>query len=392
MMSKKLLILNMLDGGIYIHVPFCRNKCIYCDFYSGGQRIAEWDKYIKAILCELVVRKDEVSFKPSTLYIGGGTPSLIPSVYFEKLIDELNQGLGVNHWQEFTIEVNPEDISEHQCKVWKNAGVNRISIGIQSLNDTELKMIGRKHSAQDSIEAFNLLKNYFDNISVDLMFGIPHQSLNSYIESLQRVIDLKPTHVSSYSLMLEPGTAMTLLVEKEKIKLPDEDEWMKMFQTTHNFLKVAGYDRYEISNYALPGYRSIHNSSYWDGKPYLGLGPSAHSYDGYKMRRANLNDIKKYIKHFSKSTVNINEMGSFYNEEILNDEELKEEFIMTRLRRSSGFNIREYAVRFGENEKNILLKRAQGYISGGLMKCDDENLSFTDSGFEISDTILSHLI
>ena len=192
--------------------------------------------------------------------------------------------------------------------------------------------------------------------------------------------------------MLEPGTAMTLLVEKEKIKLPDEGEWMKMFQTTNNFLKVAGYDRYEISNYALPGYRSIHNSSYWDGKPYLGLGPSAHSYDGYKMRRANPNDIKKYIKHFSKCTVNINEMGSFYNEEILTDEELKEEFIMTRLRRSSGFNIREYAVRFGENEKNILLKRAQGYISGGLMKCDDENLSFTDSGFEISDTILSHLI
>lgn len=376
----------MKEGGIYVHVPYCRNKCLYCDFYSGGERIADWDNFNKAVINELKSRFGEINFRPTTLYLGGGTPSLMPSDNFKGIIADINSSLNIEAWKEFTIEVNPEDVNESKCKIWKDSGVNRISLGIQSLNDSELKVIGRKHSAQDAVRAFNLMQNYFENISVDLMFGIPDQTIDSFTTTLDRIIELSPNHISAYSLMLEPGTAMTLLVNKYGLKLPKEDEWLQMFQIANSKLKESGYLRYETSNYALTGYESKHNKSYWMGLPYLGLGPGAHSYNGDRIRRSNPNDIKGFINNYILNPT------VFYKEENLSEEELKEEMIMTRLRMAKGLDLKEFNLAFGEKEKNNLLHRASPFIKQNLMKEKEGSLSFTYEGFLISDSILSKLI
>ena len=378
----------MEKGGIYIHVPFCRNKCLYCDFYTGGVRIADWDTYIKSILNEFRQRREEVDFIPRTLYIGGGTPSLIPIDKFKKLIKSINRIAGVGEWEEFTIEVNPEDVSNDNIHGWKDNGANRISIGIQSLNDNELKTIGRSHNALCAINSLEKLVLNFENISADLMFGIPGQTIHSYNKSLEEIIKYHPSHISSYSLMLEEGTALTHLAEKKRITLPDEEEWLEMFSLTTEFLKSHGYLRYEISNYSFPGFESRHNSSYWHGNPYLGLGPGAHSYNGDKIRRANPNDIKGYLNYFSSDKVS--EM--FYNEEILKDKELKEEMIMTRLRTSKGLNRIEFINKWGTKSWEKIRRKSEPYIQQKKMKEIEGYLSFTDKGFIISDVILSELI
>lgn len=340
----------MEEGGIYIHIPYCKNKCLYCDFYSGGERIADWKSLVEGIITEFESREVELKFNPETLYIGGGTPSLLPFDSLNILISSLNKRLEKDYWKEFTIEVNPEDVTQEKCEEWKNIGINRISLGLQTLNDHELKFIGRKHSASTGEMAIELLKEFFENISVDLMFGLPDQNLQSYEFTLRKVISLRPKHISSYSLMLEQGTALTLLQQQGKINLPKEEEWLKMFNITKELLLEAGYLQYEISNYAMDGFESRHNSNYWLGKPYLGLGPSAHSYDGARIRRANPSDIKGYLKHFVKSEKNGN---VFYNQEFLSDIELEEEMIMTRLRMSSGLNLKTFEKKFGQGRKKI---------------------------------------
>ena len=389
----------MERSGVYIHIPFCRNKCLYCDFYSAGLRIADWPKYINCLLKELNERQKELFLTPSTLYIGGGTPSLIPVSEFEWLIHSVNEVWGVKNWDEFTIEVNPEDINENKCDIWKKSGVNRISIGIQSLCDEELQKIGRRHSASEAIEAIRLLKKYFRNISVDLMFGLPGQTPKSYKENLKAILNLSPQHISSYALMLEPGTPMTLLQKEKRINLPDENEWEEMYRTTHNILKENGYIRYEISNFALPGFESLHNSSYWLSYPYLGIGPGAHSYDGNRTRRGNPSDLKRYLNFFSPGSENdtknyrdLIDTEKFYEEEYLSDIELKEEYILTRLRMANGIDINEFSNKFGEIETKRILAKSEKYVNSAEMFLSDESLGFTDKGIAISDRILSDLI
>lgn len=379
----------MKESGLYIHIPFCRSKCLYCDFYAGGERIVNWKEMISSLLNELKERSNELITPPTTLYIGGGTPSLIPDSQLFELIEGISSIYGISNWGEFTIEVNPEDVTFQKIKTWVKAGINRISLGVQTLNDNELKAIHRNHDASTAKKSIELLLNNFNNVSVDVMFGLPEQTLNSYQRSLQEICDYQPTHISSYSLMLEKGTAMTLLVSQNKIKLPNEEEWLSMFNYTHYYLKEKGYIRYEISNYALPGYESKHNNFYWKGNPYLGLGPAAHSYDGKLIRRFNPADIKGYIHRFSnmESLYKTN----FFDEEKLSNNEIKEEFIMTRLRTIDGISLKEYNDKFGEKEKINLLQKARYFIDSGALKEENEKLSFTESGFLISDTVLSTL-
>lgn len=378
----------MEEGGIYIHVPFCRNKCLYCDFYSAGSRIADWNAYEEAVVNEFHERKDEIGQIPTTFYIGGGTPSLMPLKNMERIVETINKGFGKFLWKEFTLEVNPEDVTKDNSEQWKKIGVNRVSIGIQSLNDTELKKIGRRHDSLEGIEAIQILKEDFDNISVDIMFGLPGQTIESYKDTLERIIDLDPTHISSYSLMLEKGTAMTLLAEKERIILPEEEEWLNMYRLTTSFLKRAGYRRYEISNYSLPGRESKHNSNYWLGKPYLGLGPGAHSYDGAGIRRGNPYDLKGYLKRFSENK----DTTPFYNEEILTDVEIQEEYVMTRLRTVNGIGLTDFERNFGKNEMGKLLNKVESYLRQGNIKKENGRIFLTDEGFKVFDTILSSLI
>lgn len=379
----------MKAGGIYLHIPFCRSKCLYCDFYSGGSRIADWNVYIRSMINELQARESELNFHPVTLYIGGGTPSLIPPNNLEELISTISKKTGSGPWEELTLEVNPEDVSSELCHSWKNIGINRISIGIQSLNDDELKRIGRRHDALTAMKSIELVKEEFDNVSVDLMFGLPGQRVESYKKSLDGIISLQPSHLSAYSLMLESGTAMTLLEEKGKISLPDEDEWIEMFKITTEKFQSEGYRRYEISNYSLPGYESRHNSNYWNSSPYLGLGPGAHSYDGHKTRKANPKDIKGYIKFFNEK---IKCENPFYIEEKLTDKEHQEEMIMTRLRTVKGLDMKEYEEYYGENKINILRHQASGFISRGFMEEESGFLYFTEKGFLIMNDILINLI
>lgn len=378
-------------SGLYLHIPFCKHKCLYCDFYTGGSRIADWQVYAKCLINELKLRKDEISEKYETLYFGGGTPSLIPTETFKYLTEGLKKVLSQKNWDEFTIEVNPEDVTKENTRQWKKSGVDRISIGIQTLNDSELISIGRRH---DSITAENVLKyliKEFGNISIDLMFGLPNQTLESYNKTLDKILKIKPPHISSYALMLEEGTALTLLEKQGKIKLPKEEEWIQMSDLTTKRLLENGYNRYEISNFSLEGYESKHNYSYWEGLPYLGLGPGAHSYDGKRLRRANPNNIKGYLKFFDDIPSKRNN-SNFFIEEILTEEELREEMILTRMRTTYGLKLEEYKTNFGVQQKETLLKKAEKFIKSGYLKEGNDKLIFTNKGFQISDTILTSLI
>lgn len=379
---------NNREGGLYVHIPFCKNKCLYCDFYTGGVRIARWNEYVDSLLAELVSRENEMNFEVSTLYLGGGTPSLMPPPELLRLVKGINKICKREKYEEFTIEVNPEDVTDEKIKAWRESGINRISLGVQTLDDGELKKIGRRHSKADVEEAYNKLTNTFDNISLDVMFGIPGQTIDSYRETLKKIIQLSPSHISSYSLMLEEGTAMTLLAREGKIILPGEDEWIEMARLTNTHLQKAGYIRYETSNYAKPGKESRHNLKYWKGNPYMGLGPGAHSYDGDRVRRGNPNDLKGYIDRFYKG----GNMERFFDEEILGEEEMREEILMTRLRMKEGLDLREYYERFGEKRGEILVAQAENLLKTGFMKLEKEKVSLTDEGYLISDSIILKLL
>ena len=380
-------VIKEMETGLYIHVPYCRQKCLYCDFYSGGSRIADWNLFSDSIIRELTQRKRELNRPPTTLYLGGGTPSLIPVSYFSKIVGSISANYEISNLYEFTIEVNPEDVNDDICSAWKDNGVNRISLGVQTMLDSELKSIGRRHDRHTIIKAYECLRRYFSNISIDLMFGLPGQTLKTYEQSLLEIISLQPTHLSSYSLMLEEGTAMTLLVNAGKIKTSGEEEWIAMFEATSNMLHEAGYRRYEVSNFALPGYESIHNTAYWKGSPYLGLGPAAHSYDGNNIRRMNPSDIKAYLRHFSTNET----PQTFYIEEVLSVNELREEMIMTRLRLSEGLNINEFKMRFGDLALRDLLTKTERLKRNKLLDINSEYIRISEKGIALGNDIMASL-
>ena len=376
--------------GIYIHFPFCRRKCIYCDFYSVGERLADWEAFARAVENEFSALSLPSGVFPS-LYMGGGTPSLAPA----ELISRFRRMIPVEVG-EFTIEVNPDDVTEEKARAWREAGVNRVSMGIQTLNDDELKAIGRRHTADQAEKAYYILRKYFSNISLDLIFGLPGQTLSSLSATLDRFIEMRPEHISAYSLMYEERTALTRKRDSGKVEeIPDEDS-VEMFRLVTSKLKEAGYERYEISNYALPGYRSHHNSNYWKGIPYIGLGPSAHSYDGVKTRRYNLPDLALYIKEYGDQIKeygdHIKEYGDHIKEyEFLSEEELREEMIMTRLRLIEGLDLLEFENRFGKEERISLEKRAKPFLSSGDLIYMHDHIALSESGVMISDEIISEL-
>lgn len=377
----------MANSQIYIHIPYCKGKCIYCDFFSAGSGIADWSLYVRSVLNELETRRGELPDLPHTLYIGGGTPSLIPDVEFMLLTGGVNGILKKKEgWNEFTVEVNPEDVTEEKCRVWRDAGVNRVSMGVQSFVDSELRTIGRRHDSKRAIEAYSLLRREFDNISIDLMFGLPGQDLESWRRSVRECLLLEPDHISAYTLMLESGTPMTVLHKEGRMKLPTDEETVAMWRYLSEELQRHGYLQYEISNYSLPGRESVHNSGYWKGNPYLGLGPSAHSYDGGRVRKANPPRLKEYLKRFGAGNQEIVE--SFYETEYLDDEEMKEEFIMLRMRMREGIPLDEYRARFGSFAGARLEMKSERFLSEGSLRKDDGHLKLTDDGIMKADSVI----
>ncbi|MDE5870085.1 MAG: radical SAM family heme chaperone HemW [Muribaculaceae bacterium] len=388
------------DFGIYIHFPFCRTKCKYCSFFKVGEDRADWERYARAVENEYKSRRVPEG-EVASLYMGGGTPSLAPASVIKRFREMIPFEIG-----EFTIEVNPDDVTEEKAIAWKDAGVNRVSMGVQSLIDEELKVIGRRHTADQAVKAYNILRKYFSNISLDLIFGIPGQTISSLTETLDSFLKLRPEHISAYSLMYEGGTTLTRMRDSGSIVETDEDDSVKMFRLINKMFHEAGYERYEISNYSLPGYRSHHNSSYWLGVPYMGLGPGAHSYDGRSSRFWNSFNLEGYLEIYGDESNNVGLAGGGAEKEMrlrkllkdyveyenLTGFEMMEEMVMTRLRMVEGLSLQEYKKKFGESAYKELKRKSEKYIkSGDLYYRNSNYLALTEKGVMISDDIISSL-
>lgn len=398
MRNKECLTVRPGHGaGIYVHIPYCARRCLYCDFYTEGVIRADWPAYVSALLTELRQRLDGPEgdilrdADRYTLYIGGGTPSLIPLPEFRRLADGII-GMTGRKPTEFTIEVNPDDVTREKTEAWRAAGVDRVSMGVQSLIDSELKFIGRRHDAATAIQAYGILRPLFDNISLDLMFGLPGQTMDSLRQTLAGLMQMRPEHVSAYSLMYEERTALTRLRDSGKIQEADETLSVDMFRAICDTLEQNGYGHYEISNWALSGRESQHNSAYWQGVPYLGLGAGAHSYDGHRLRRSNLPDARLYVSSLSDlSQSSQSSQSSHYTTEHLDSEALREEMIMTRLRTRQGLDLDEYAERFGQSAHDSLMRRAAPIIARGLLSDDHRHIALTRDGVMLSDDIITDL-
>lgn len=376
-------------SGLYIHIPFCAKKCIYCDFYSVGVRNVDWERYINSLIHELSFRKKELAEIVHTIYIGGGTPSLMPINQLKRLINTIYDELsGILKLEEFTIELNPDDVTEELVDALKEIGVTRVSMGVQSFNDSELDFIKRRHTSEQCRKAYNEL-SVIGNVSLDLIFGLPGQSLQSWEKNLNAILELHPQHISAYSLMYEEGTPLYAMLQQGRVREVEEELSLEMFKLLIDKLKKAGYNHYEISNFALDGYESKHNSSYWSGMQYLGLGPSAHSYDGNRTRRSNPASVNDYINHY----INLPSIDvSFYEEEILSDMDLYNEYIITRMRRLDGIELHDLKHRFGEKLQNYFLKQTEKHIQSGVLLNCDNRIMLSEKGVLISDSIFVNLM
>ena len=371
-------------AGLYIHIPFCHSKCSYCDFFSTP-RLDNVEKYINALISELKIRGPQFHNTFSTIYIGGGTPSILPIHLLERLIISINTIIKPYNIIEFTIEANPEDITAHWVKTVKNFGINRVSLGIQSFNNIELKYINRRHSAETALNAINVLReNGINNISGDLIFGLPKQDLNSWKYSLNCMLNLRLPHFSAYLLSYEKGTGLYTQLISGKIEEATEDLVTQMYFYLISQAKRYGYEHYEISNFAQPGFQAIHNSNYWKGLPYLGLGVSAHSFDG-KARCFNPSNLKNYITELSKG-------NCIHVIEDETAEELHNDYIIVALRTSQGINLETYKSKFGTATLNELIKLSEPHINNGDMQLTQTHLSITEKAMLISDRIMLDFI
>lgn len=362
--------------GIYVHVPFCASKCAYCDFYSVP-RAELADAWLVALEKEMRLRANENGASPSTIYIGGGTPSQLTSTQFGRLMSILPEPLP---GAEVTIEANPDDVTPELISAWRHAGVNRVSMGVQSMVDSELKLIGRRHDARGAVEAYNFLRQGgIDNISLDLIYGLPGQTLESWQYSLDRLMELHPEHLSAYMLSYEQGTRLWAMRQAGKVKETDEDTELEMYSRLCQTLAANGYEHYEISNFALPGRRAVHNSSYWEGKPYLGLGPGAHSWDG-TVRRANPGNLKSYIENLSNGS-------TFFEIEEETSADRFNDLILISLRRKEGLDLAQVPPEFQKQfYKNFRL------VPGRNVVIKDNRLIIPEEHWPVSDAIIRTLL
>lgn len=371
-------------AGLYLHIPFCRRKCAYCDFYSKAQpKLIK--PYVDALCQEMETHKDYLDecqpYRLRTIYFGGGTPSLLQASDFQQIFQTIEKHFDLSRCEEITLEANPDDLSETYLASLRDLPFNRLSIGIQSFNDHELAFIKRRHNAQDAIAAAKRAQDAgFRSISIDLMASLPFQTLESFADSVAQAIALKPQHISAYLLGLEPEVPLSKSLAAGLWKECDEETSIAMYDMLCQQLTAAGYEHYEISNFALPGHRSRHNSAYWSGLPYLGLGPSAHSYNG-RTRRWNAADLKAYIAGEQD-----------YEEEILSLNDRFNDLILTRLRTCEGLNLIQLEEMFGKTRKEDCLKNAKPFIENGQMQHKDDWLRILPSAYALSDNIIRELL
>lgn len=374
-------------AGVYVHIPFCASRCSYCDFFSTLRLDEVGHDYVEALIAEARLRKVELNGEPvKTLYMGGGTPSQLPLPLLARLIDGLKATLDLNAVEEFTLEANPDDVTPEWCAAVRALGVNRVSMGVQSFQDAVLRLVGRRHTARQAIDAVASLRHAgIDNISIDLIYGLPGQTLETWAESVRQAVDLRPQHISAYGLTYEPGTRLWQQRECGEVVEASEDQYLDMYRILVGMLQVAGYEHYEISNFALPGYRSRHNSSYWNETPYLGLGAAAHSYDG-TMRRSNPADLCGYIRRITSGqpACQVEDLAWW---------ERYDERVMLGLRTADGVDAHRLRSDFGDKAWAHFVSEARRHIDAGNMICtDDGRYILTSEGIVLSDSVMRDLM
>lgn len=373
----------MKNISLYIHIPFCKkSKCLYCDFVSFCQAENEIESYLASLEREMLFYKASLKgCRIKTIFIGGGTPSVLSNSQIKRLFSAIKNNFDLTHCCELTIECNPDSISESKLKTYKELGINRLSIGAQTMNDEILKSIGRRHDRQDFEKALSLSQKYFDNINVDMMLALPNQTLNDVKDMLAFLQTKGVSHISAYSLMIEQGTPFYALATQNKLPLPSEENSIKMYDFVAKYLKRHGYTRYEVSNFAKKGFECKHNINYWMCKEYLGLGCSAHSYICGK-RFCNTSSLQEYIDRLScnKSPVD--------SEEILTAQQRIEEYIMLSLRTKWGIDIDKFNSLFGFSLLDLKQKEIGMLKSQSLVKCTKRHLSLTSRGFHVLNSIV----
>ena len=373
----------MKEMSLYIHIPFCKQKCLYCDFPSYAGKESLINEYIRA-LNEEILRKCS-KYKIASIFVGGGTPSYLNEINLESLLKTINL-LDFKDDFEFTIECNPGTLNEEKLVLMKNYNVNRISMGLQTTNDNLLKEIGRIHSFEEFKKNYNQARKAgFENINVDLMFGLPNQHMKDWKASLKDVMSLEPDHISAYSLIIEEGTCFYNLYNNDKLNIPNEEEERSMYLFTKGFLEDYGYNQYEISNYAKVNKECFHNKVYWKCNEYLGLGVSASSFVNEK-RFKNIDDIKIYIEKINNNE-DVTEEIHVNN---INDD--MEEFMFMGLRMIEGINLKTFKKRFGKDVFDIYDEVIKNNIKKGLLVVDSEKLYLSEKGIELSNYVMSDFI
>lgn len=372
-------------AGIYLHIPFCKTRCIYCDFYSTT-RSEMADRYVSALCRELELRKSYLDNEPvETIYFGGGTPSQLSKENFEKIFETIEREYNLGNCEEITLEANPDDLTPEYIKMLESLPFNRISIGIQTFNEQTLRLLKRRHTAEQAISAVKECRMAgFQNISIDLMYGLPGETPESWEADLEQAVNLNVEHISAYHLIYEEGTPLYEMLQKHKVEEVDEESSVDFFALMIDRLTKAGFQHYEISNFCKPDMYSQHNSSYWTGKKYLGCGPSAHSFNG-STRQWNVSSLDKYIAGIEKG------IPDFEIEE-LNVTTRYNDFVITSLRTMWGLSLNRLEEEFGTEFKQYCLENAQTYLDSGKLEIRDNTLFLSKEGIFISDGIMSDLL
>lgn len=372
-------------AGIYIHIPFCKQRCTYCDFYT---EVAPGyvDQVVDTIVREVKLRRNYLGKESiSTIYFGGGTPSVLDVYQFRKIFDEIHALFCVDDDAEITMEANPDDLDESYFQSINSLPFNRLSIGIQSFDDRDLKKVNRRHSALQAKEAVKRARNAgFDNISIDLIYGLPGQTYESWEKQIDQALELNTEHISIYGLTYEEGTGLWKQRAKGLVVETGDEEMVRMHHLMLLKMKEKGYQNYEISNFSKPGFHSRHNSSYWKFIPYLGIGPSAHSFDG-KSRQWNIASIRKYIEL-------IDQQDEFFEKEVLSETDLYNDYVMVALRTSEGIDIEFMKTKFNPQYLEYCLRNAAIFMQSGKLIKTDKNLYLSEEGVFISNMIISELM
>ncbi|TDH19796.1 radical SAM family heme chaperone HemW [Segetibacter sp. 3557_3] len=369
-------------AGIYLHIPFCRKACHYCNFHFSTSTSA-MPEFIQALLLEIELRKQYLGQPVSTIYFGGGTPSLLNAQDLSRILTALEQHYTMEQPVEITLEANPDDITLEKLLSWKQLGINRLSIGVQSFFDQDLAWMNRAHNASEALNALSLARQQGFNITIDLIYGTPTLTDEQWQTNVQTAISMGIPHISCYALTVEKGTALDKMIARQKVPGVDTDKQARHFELLVHWMTAAGYNHYEISNFSLPAFESKHNSSYWQSKPYIGFGPSAHSFNGFS-RQWNIANNALYIRSISKGEIPA-------EVELLSEADQLNEYVMTSLRTSGGINLQTVDEKWGANQAHRIVSGARKYLEGEHAEISNFHLKLTNKGKLLADGIAADL-